>query len=504
MILVVLKNVKNGVILLVIILGISIAYCAQAEEGDYLNSLSLPTDINTRQEILIEDLYELMQSNSIPPKLSLIGVKKQDIDLKAFWYNFDPILSGSLSYTHSDQEALQGRTQNNSIGGDIRLERPDISGYSWWVEHNLGWSEVDSTITSHLWGPSLSVGVTKQLGEGGSERINRLGLEALKNTREYLDFSYKDTVKSQKNTLILSYLNTAFQIDSISVRHKNLEYARDLLNRNIARYKVGLGTKADLLSAESQVKQQEAMLASDVKSLDDALGEIELLVGVNGLSTKVRPVSLLKIIDNFQINQSEDQIVKMAFDNDRELVGQLNSLKNLNINEQQLRDQLKPSHSISVSATRSGSDKEVWDSYTKMNDSKYSVIYNYRQSLGEREAKSRIEKNKLDVDSALLSIEQRKLDISNNCRNLIRSIEQLKTQIQFENASVASSTENYDAQKMRNRQGLATTIDELASLQALLGAELSRLGTVLQLNQKWLSLQKLIGSENYKIQNYEF
>ncbi len=445
--------------------------------------------------ISLEELLELAVANNLGLGQQHISIEKGHYSVDQTYYAFDPMLSGSLSYSYRDAEpGGVGSADSESLAAGIDYTIPREYGDAFRLGYDLSRTGPDSLFedpgADATYSSAIGLSYSRPLARGAGRYINRIPRFIASNSLLLSYDRLDDQVRQLKKNVMDTYFAAVAAREGIAVRETSLDVSLKQLERSVERYKVGLAIRAELLQAENSVLSQRSQLLDAHASYDGLLDSLVALIGLpqEYVLTVDADGALLDLG-----GELPEDLWRLVEQNSYDLKSLNTQLANLRLQRDQQLDQLQPAVDLSLSLGRSAADTSVGEALTDNDTTTYGVSLNWSKTPGERSARASLAQADLDLASLDLAIQDAELQLKTALRGRQRELATRYQQISLAESNLEVVRETHAIQVERNAVGLATTLDVVEAQESVLGAELALLSARVSYQQAYREILLLAG-----------
>lgn len=418
---------------------------------------------------------------------------------------FDPNISGSaiaseradppatsLEGVGSGEQAI-GAGQRFSVSVDKRFSTGTQVG----LETNLNRSTTNSSFA--LLNPDFSTrlgfSVRQPLLSGFGEAVNlapvaraRIGIRRsrLQVRREVLDLIAQ---------VEIAYWNLAAARQRQDLFLSNLELAKSLLEENIARERVGLATRLDVLQAEASLaaRSEEVILAQ--QAADNAEDALKSVLGILADGPDL-PIAVESLPENLPLLPGFRDSVHGALTTDMDSQIQLELIEQLEIDRMVANNQTLPDLDLFGGAGLLGRDGGGVSAYQGALESRgYDWNVGLEMSLpwGMRAQEARLRSSVRSIYQAETQLADIQQELLRRLRLAWRSIASGRERLATTQASLRLNEESFEQERARYEAGLSNFRNVLEAQRDFDNAKLRHLATLFDIREAVVSLARLDG-----------
>lgn len=460
---------------------------------------------------LKESIFYALRNN-FDIGISKLGSRTKDYDITVKKAEFDPTLQLEGNIDNSVEPTVsklvsgfgavnitpyvsQGHTANAIIKSLIP------TGATVSLEYNIFRSFSDPNPFSLLnpyYKNYIEAKITQPLLKGAGWFYNRSPIYIARNNKKISLAQFKTTAIDVTNSVLEAYWNLVKAIEDLKVAKKSLERAEDLLRKNTIEVKAGTLAPIEIIDAESGVASRvEAIISAEntVKDKEDALKEVmnfadDAIISDAGVIPVDKPRFEPKKVE------LEDNL-KIAMRERPELQEQQLKVDNADMRVRRRKNELFPSLDFTGGVRYTGLGKEV----SSANDSTFSEDFqgefftlSLEIPLGNRSARSKYNKSKLNKQQAVLKARKKELNIVVEVRESVR---QVMTNIERVNATRKAgelAQRRLEVEEKKYSVGRTTSLEILRAQEDLATAEGNEAKAVIDYEISLGNLEKAKGT----------
>jgi outer membrane protein len=326
----------------------------------------------------------------------------------------------------------------------------------------------------------------KPLRRGSGRYINNLSLYTISNSLQLSYDQLDHEIRQLKLSVINSYYRVTAAREVINVRRANLDTALLQLERATERLKVGLGIPLDVLQAENSVISQGNALIESIRSYQDGLDGLTVLVGLPQEFNIVVDTAALEEKTFEALPPDLWELIKATSFTLRSID---TTIANLKINREATLDQMQPRVDFGLSLGRGNNgESDFGDALLGLDEESVSASITWSLDSRNRNLKSSLAQTQLDLENLQLSREEELLRTKQALRSLERELETRSRTIELQIKNVQVLRETLKITQERQRVGLAITLDVVNAQDDLLAAELALLQARVSFQETYRSI----------------
>jgi outer membrane protein TolC len=307
--------------------------------------------------------------------------------------------------------------------------------------------------------------------------VNRTRIRIAETNQEISDSSLKDRVMRVVTLVQDLYWELVFRIQELEVRRLSLKLAQDLLAQTRVQVAVGTQPQLSILEGEAGIAaREEAVIVaeSNVRNVEDRLKEV-----LSIFEDRQRGGVAIVPTDAPQFTIEEidlERALEAAFDHRPDYRQARLEIDSRSLNERFTRNQLWPVLDLQGQVGLNGLDDNLGDSvnhFTSGNWVQYQVGLTLRYPLGNRAAKSRFTRARLEVEQAKAILERTEQRILIEVREAVRNIETNIKRVSVTRGARELAQKKLEAEEKKLAVGLSS-VREVLRFQDDLSLEQSR------------------------------
>jgi outer membrane protein TolC len=307
--------------------------------------------------------------------------------------------------------------------------------------------------------------------------VNRTRIRTTQTTQEISESSLKDRVMRVVTLVQELYWELVFRIQELEVRRLSLKLARDLLSQTRVQVAVGTQPQLSILEGEAGVAtREEAVIVAEnnVRNVEDGLKEL-----LNLFEERERGGVVIVPTDAPQFTIAAidlEKALEAAFDHRPDYHQARLEIESRSLNERFTRNQLLPTLDLQGQVGMNGLDNNLGDSFnhfTSGNWVQYQVGFTFRYPLGNRAARSRFTRARLEVEQAKALLERTEQRILVEVREAVRNVETNIKRVSVTRGARELAQKKLQAEEKKLAVGLSS-VREVLRFQDDLSSEQSR------------------------------
>jgi outer membrane protein len=443
--------------------------------------------------------YALRKNSEI--KIARIEPKLKADDVRIAQSAFEPTLKADFLLHDVTEESASiffpGDQKSRDMPFDAGISGKLVTGTQYRLDFLNDRSRTNSDITDV--NPAFTseplVTLTQPLLRGFGITVNRADIIIARNNTSQSVEAFKASAMDAISQAMTAYYTYAYAIEANAIARRFLDFARELVEINRARYAKGLASSVDLLEAEAAVAEREKLLLDaeyGLKTAEDKLKYVTNLVDDPEVWN-----AEIELIDKpvFAVRETDlVQSIMDAFEYRPEYQVKKLELKNKDISIVVTKNALFPTLDVIGSFGLNG----LGDQYGR---ALQSIHWGYKDwSVGAamtvpwgKGDRARYDQSKLEKARALLELERMEERIILTGRDKVREVDLQFRQKHASQVARDKEAENYAAQKERLAAGQVSTHDMLDYQTRYSKAELDLTQSMINYNIALVNLDKEVG-----------
>ena len=389
-----------------------------------------------------------------------------------------------------------GTTYKLSLG----TSRGDFGGAETSVtvtDPQTGNTQTVSVPIDNAYDTNVTLTLAQPLLKNRGTEVNTTPIVIAKKQRE-VSFS---ALRAQVINIVSQVKNTYWQLvfarGDLEAKRLALQLANDLVKINEAQVKVGTLAPIDVLQAKSAAAAREVDIISAEKTVRDNEDTLKQLLNI----PETDPLWGAAIIPSdapvsTQQPVSLNECLQAALENREELQQLRKSIEIQELSVNASQNQLLPQLDLQGNFGFTGDDTTWGNSVGnlfKLDAYAFSVGANFSYPLGNRAAKSALNKARLTLDQTRLSVQNLEKQITTLVRQAVRAVETSYRLVGSSKVALQLAEQQLDAEQKKYNEGLSTNFQVLSFQQSLASAQSRYTQALTGYNQSLVSLDQAIG-----------
>ena len=428
---------------------------------------------------------------------------------------FDSVASG-VTYTplgttylgHSINDTYQrdftaDLTKTFEWGGSVDLNYSPAYTYSRSTVENLrgaqeGGNLIPTTTsnTSMPYSGSFTATYTQSLLKGFGTSVTTANLVVARKTSEASDYTFQQALITLVSTTEGQYWDVVFANRNLANMTTSLKLAKQQLDENVIRVKVGTMAPIEVTSAEAQVAQAEQNIIAAEAQVNNARDALLRALYPDRPQTAILEPTDSPDIAHIQVD--ETAAVKMALDRRVELKGLAIGKEVARIQESVAVDKVRPQLDAFV-AYNGASDSygALGPVNTDLSGTKYpgyTVGLKFSVPLQNRAAKGNLSMARANTRSSELNLRDKQLSIALEARTAARNVASAEKAVKASAKTRFYQEANLDAERKKFENGMSTNFTVLQIMTNLDNAKSAELTAQINYAKAATALEVAVGN----------
>lgn len=439
----------------------------------------LKTNVDTLPVIALtlKDVTDLAINNSIDIQLAQFDAYIKRTSLMKEESIFDTFLNAETSFIHDKSERASSLLGTDSKENklSIGIEKKLPSGTTVSLEATDTKYRTDSlynTLNPYHEG-AVELSIIQELGKNFFGLADRSKIKLTKIDIENSDFTSLDSIENSLYTVQRSYWNFVLKEKNLSIAREMLNEARKLCQIYNDKYPLGLVEESDLLAVEALLHARESEV--DIALLEKETAKNDLLFLINqgdfeqGIASKD---SLDCTVDTVDLYEA----LRKATQHRRDYKKIKNETEKNKIDLVVKKNALWPEIDLEASFTRNNlntAHTRAWEDIMENSNDEVSFKISLRLPLENREARSELEKAKLEKTRYLLMLKRVERLILQEVNDKINQVNTMQNQVRLFETTVGIHQKKLAEQIKRLNYGRSDSDTLIRYEEDLLAARLS-------------------------------
>ena len=424
-------------------------------------------------KLTLQEAILLTLSNNIDIKVERLHPQIAQTDIEAEESVFDPAVTTEISKQVSRQQSevavfLTGSPEpfQNNIDINAGLEKKLKTGAraALRFENNRLRSNSFVQQFNPSWSTDFTLSVIQPLLKDFGRQFNLGPIVIAKNNKSISDLQFRKRVIDIVTAVKEAYWDLVLALELLDVSKQAVRQAKELEEINRAKVEVGQLAPIDVIEAEAGVAGREEAVILDEDRIGDVEDRLKALLNPNGgvalLAVSVIPAD--RPMDG-EVRFSLAREIDTALKNRPDYLQTKTELGNRLVSVKLAKNQVLPRVDLVASAGLNGLGGKYEDAFREMDGDFYDLRIGLRfeYALGNRAAKSRLVRRKLEQQQVELRISDLEKNISLEVREGIRQVETDFKRIRTTRVARRLAEKKLEAEQAKHDVGIATTKDVL-------------------------------------------
>ena len=370
------------------------------------------------------------------------------------------------------------------------------------------------------YGGTLTLNFSQPLLRNFGFKMNRREIIIAQNNLDISELDFKNSLQNIVYSVEEAYWNLVYSIENLKVRQQSLQLAEDLLEKNKRAVEGGTMAPIDVLSAESTVASRRADIIETRAQVKNNEDNLKTLIN---LSAEREDADALTILTTSQpdyemMDVSLDWALATAMENRPDLKSSQVGIKNSELNVSWAKNQMLPNLSLSarywspgitgdqivylndnaftgiVVDTIEGQPFDAWKDALGFRYSNLSLSLNLDIPLDSLFTKTTLAQARINLERAMLQLENQEQQIFLEIRNAVRSVETDYERVGAYRVARELAQRQLEAEEERLKVGLTTPYFVLQYQRDLRNAQIMELRSIMDYNLSLARLQRSTGT----------
>jgi len=346
---------------------------------------------------------------------------------------------------------------------------------------------------SSRFGLTLTQPILKNFGFEANETNIRIATNNQSISKEQLRLRVSNVVTLAQT----GYFDLIFAIQNLQVARQSLKLAQDLVTLNKARVRAGVAAPVEVTQAEAQEAARVQDVINGEKAVQDAGDILKVVMNLpisGSWSQEIQPTDApTSAVSPINLDES----IQKALENRYEYKSAKLDIANKDLSVRLNRNLLLPDLSLTGSVFSNGSDTTYGGNISTMGSShfiSYSVGVILTVPLGNRAAQSSYIQSKLTLDQAKTSLKNLELQIVQQVRAAVRTVETNAKRIDANRSARILAEEQLRVEQRRLEAGVSTTFNVLQFQRDLSAAQANEIQAITDYNKSLATLDNTLGT----------
>jgi outer membrane protein TolC len=345
---------------------------------------------------------------------------------------------------------------------------------------------------------ALSLVVTQPLLDGFGTGANQGRIFIARNTQQISIHQFQQQVSAIVSQVQMTYWALVYAIENLNVKELTLQHARDLLNFNKGRFRVGAATENDILQAEAAMASREAEVISVQDDVEDTTDQLKRLTNLmaddNAWSLQIAPTDTPDFKD---VTVNLDESLKTALTNRPDYIGARIDLENKQIQVRLAKNQTLPTLDLEGTFSLNGLGGSYSDTLDELRSGDFrtwQIGVFLRFPIGDPTAKGELQKRRLENEQALTNFKSLEQRIVIEVREAVRQLKTNHKRIVATQSALELEERKLAAEQKKYELGLSTNYNVLQFQADLSEAQTRHLKAIIDYNKAQVILTETLGT----------
>ena len=471
-----------------------------------------------------------LQAAVISPQLSEMSLKQAgEKYLPSLSFNYVNSESRNASYSWLDAATGNVVTLSGQYSGSVTQQIP-LGGS---LQLSINSNKTDSTSRGQTINPryqsTLSFSFSQPLLQGFGTKIANYNILVARNNLDVSETSFTKTVQDMVYTVTAAYWQLVQSIENLNVQRMSLQLSKEFLTKNQLSVEIGTLSPLDLLSAQSEVASREASILAAEASVKNSEDNLKMLLNLT--EDEEKGLTAIVPVDKPRLDETKadlGQALMLAMQKRTDLKISQIGLKNQEMSLAYTKNQTLPSLNLTASYSSPGvSGTQILYDGNPLNGivigtipggasgalsdafafkyKNWSIRLNLSVPLSNVISRANLAQARLNMDQALLNLENQQKQVVLEIRNAVRSLETTYKQVQAYKVARELAERKLQAEEDKLRIGQSTNYSVLLIQRDLTTARIAELAAIVNYNLAQVALDRSTGvileKRNIKIAN---
>ena len=415
---------------------------------------------------------------------------------------FDP--SAFLEATRTDNRAPSssslfsgGRAFSDFWDFNAGLRQKILTGGTYELRFNNEYFHSASSSPPKDFSSRLGLTLTQPLLRNFGFEANETSIRIATNNQSISKEQLRLRVSNVVTQAQTSYFDLIFAIQNLDVARQSLKLAQDLVALNKARVRAGVAAPVEVTQAEAQEAARVQDVINGEKAVQDAGDTLKVVMNLPISGSWAQEIQPTDTPTSAVIPINWDESIQKALENRYEYKSAKLDIANKDLSVRLSRNQLLPDLSMTGSVFTNGADQTYGGNISTMGSShfiSYSVGVILTVPLGNRAAQSSYIQSKLTLDQAKTSLKNLELQIVQQVRAAVRTVETNAKRIDANRSARVLAEEQLRVEQRRLEAGVSTTFNVLQFQRDLSAAQANEIQAITDYNKSLATLDNTLGT----------
>jgi outer membrane protein len=444
-------------------------------------------------ELTLDQVRAATLENNLDLKVDLIdpAVAQRSLDIERA--KFEATFYGSASYTTSETDAGVSSTSNDY---DMGVRAPLYTGGS--ISVGMPFGESDGDTFDGVADAAVSVSVIQSLLRGGGMRINTQSIRIAGYEKHAVDARTKQRAIDLLVNADITYWNLYTALRDLDVSREQYKLAQDQLNHAQKKVAAGAAPRTEIIRAESGLLSRVGSLIDTETRVQNRQLDLQRIMNRPDMPLNANIRIDPKTVPNpLKLDVKPEKLIKIALDNRMETIQWELALAIEELNLEITRNAVLPDLSLSYTyntATDAGDIGHALEAFGDRTSDAHSLGLSASIPLGNRAAKARLERARLQQLQNQISYADFRLSIRKEVYDAVRELNNSWRSILAAEKDVEAALRTYKVEQSQFEIGNRTSTEVLDSATALAGAQLGRIHAIVEYEIAQIYLARATGT----------
>ena len=428
-------------------------------------------------ELTLEQVRAATLANNLGLKIELINPAIAQRALDAERARFEAAFSGSASYSASETDTGVSSTSNDyRVGIDVPLYTGGL------IEVGMPFGEFDSDTSGGVADAAVSVLFIQSLLRGGGTRINTHWIRIAGYQKHRIDARTKQEAINLLAAADIAYWNLYMARRDLDVSREQYKLAQDQLQHAQKKVAAGAVARTEIVRAESGLLSQVGSFINAETEVQDRQLDLQRIMNHQDMplnaniriDTKTEPSPL-------KLDVNPEKLVEVALSNRMDIIQWELQLAIEELYLELDRNEMLPELSLRYgydAQTEAGDIGHALGAFGDKTSDTHYVSLSARIPLGNRAAKARLERARLEQLQNQIDYADYRQFIRQEVYNAVRSLNKRWRNILAAEKNVEAAFRTYRIEQSQFQIGAQTSTEVLRSAAVLAEAQLDRISAL--------------------------
>lgn len=428
-------------------------------------------------ELTLEQVRAATLANNLGLKIELINPAIAQRTLDAERARFEAAFSGSASYSASETDTgVSSRSNDYRVGIDVPLYTGGL------IEVGMPFGEFESDTSGGVADAAVSVLFIQSLLRGGGTRINTHWIRIAGYQKHRIDARTKQEAINLLAAADIAYWNLYMARRDLDVSREQYKLAQDQLQHAQKKVAAGAVARTEIVRAESGLLSQVGSFINAETEVQDRQLDLQRIMNRQDMplnaniriDTKTEPSPL-------KLDVNPEKLVEVALSNRMDIIQWELQLAIEKLYLELDRNEMLPELSLRYgydAQTEAGDIGHALGAFGDKTSDTHYVSLSARIPLGNRAAKARLERARLEQLQNQIDYADYRQFIRQEVYNAVRSLNKRWRNILAAEKNVEAAFRTYRIEQSQFQIGAQTSTEVLRSAAELAEAQLDRISAL--------------------------